>query len=134
MRITENGRYGYQDIGELKLNFALKDGRNIEKNIDLIPLFADLQKNVNIIDLSKSKFGGYADLVIRIERDHLEIDYRLLERKKKQKLEAVSWHESYKREEDRPGTGYQLIQTLTAHPSQYTEHLYPIYHYNFNNK
>ena len=44
MRITENGRYGYQDIGELKLNFTLKDGRNIEKNIDLIPLFTDLQK------------------------------------------------------------------------------------------
>ena len=55
MRITENGRYGYQDIGELKLNFTLKDGRNIEKNIDLIPLFTDLQKDANIIDLSKSK-------------------------------------------------------------------------------
>lgn len=117
--INELGRYGYQ---------------NIRKDIDLKQLFIKLQNNLNIIDLSRSKFGGYADLVIRIERDHLTIDYRLLERKKKQKLEAVSWHESYKREEDRPGTGYRLIQTLTAHPSQYTEHIYPIYHYNFNSK
>ena len=132
--INELGRYGYQNVGKLYLNFTFTNGQNIRKDIDLKQLFIELQNNLNIIDLSRSKFGGYADLVIRIERDHLTIDYRLLERKKKQKLKAVSWHESYKREEDRPGTGYRLIQTLTAHPSQYTEHLYPIYHYNFNSK
>lgn len=135
MKITENGRYGYQDIGELKLNFALKDGRNIEKNINLIPLFADLQKNVNIIDLSKSKFGGYADLVIRIERDHLAIDYRLLERKKRTELSEIEQTQAiYLKNYDRSASNYRLIRELTKDSTQYTEYLYPIYWYNFKDK
>lgn len=135
MRITENGRYGYQDIGELKLNFTLKDGRNIEKNIDLIPLFTDLQKDANIIDLSKSKFGGYADLVIRIERDHLAIDYRLLERKKRTELSEIEQTQAiYLKNYDRSASNYRLIRELTKDSTQYTEYLYPIYWYNFKDK
>lgn len=134
-KITENGRYGYQNANELKLNFTLKDGRNIEKNIDLIPLFADLQKNANIIDLSKSKFGGYADLVIRIERDHLAIDYRLLERKKKTKLSEIEQSQAiYLKNYDRSASNYRLIRELTKDSTQYTEYLYPIYWYNFKDK
>ena len=66
--INELGRYGYQNVGKLYLNFTLKNGQNIRKDIDLKQLFIELQNNLNIIDLSRSKFGGYADLVIRIER------------------------------------------------------------------
>lgn len=125
--IADEGRFGYQSTGVLSLDYTLKNGRRIQEQIDLQPLLNELLENPQLINLSATMFGGYADLVVRIASNRLEVDYRLLERKKKQSSTEMKWEETYNKERDRPSVNYRLIQDLTSDPSQYKEHLYPVF-------
>ncbi len=131
MQIRGGGRYGYQSAGELILDFTMRDGRRVQQTVDLYPLLYELKKNPALIDFAASKFGGYADFVVRITKHDLTMHYRLLERRKKTKLTEMIWDETYKKKKDRAQVNYRLLQDLTAQPIQYTEYLYPIYKYSY---
>ena len=127
MPILGGGRYGYQSAGELSLDFTLKNGRRVQQRIDLRLLLQKLQKNTAMIDLSAGKLGGYTDFVVRIEKNNLAVDYRLLERRKKTKLSEMTWEETYQLKKDRPKINYRLLQDLIADSTQYMGHIYPLF-------
>ena len=83
MQIADGGRFGYQRVGELELDFTLIDGRRIRQHIDMRSLIAKVKTHPQLFDLAASKFGGDADLTVNINKDGLTVDYRLLERRKK---------------------------------------------------
>ena len=131
MQIADGGRFGYQKVGELDLDFTLKDGRRIRQQIDMRPLIAKVRTHPQLIDLAASKFGGYADLMVSINKDGLTVDYRLLERREKSTLREMIWEETYQKRKDRPRIDYRLIEDLTADSSQYREHLYRVFERKF---
>ena len=88
VRRMGGGRLGYKLFFDLTLDFKYKDGREYHEKIDIRPLIQKMVKQHQIFDLSKTKWGGMATLIVRIERDLLAIDYEVREyiRKENPKL------------------------------------------------
>lgn len=81
-------RCGYQDFYILKMDFKFKNGREYHEKIDMRPLIREMVEQHKIFDLTKTKWGGMATLIVRIEQDRLVIDYEVREyiREEKPKL------------------------------------------------
>lgn len=84
VRRLGGGRSGYELFFDLTLDFRFKDGRNFHEKIDIRPLIQELVKKHEIPDMTKTKWGGNAALIIRIEGDGLIIDYEVSEYIKKE--------------------------------------------------
>ncbi len=83
-KLWMGGRLGYQDFYTLTLNFKFKDGREYHEKIDIRPLIQKMVKQHQIFDLSKTKWGGGARLIITINTNRLSIEYLIYERIKKE--------------------------------------------------
>jgi len=77
------GVFGHLDFYTLILDFKFKDGREYHEKIDLKPLIRKMVQKYTIPDLSKTKWGGFATIIIRVERDRIKMDYELSEMIKK---------------------------------------------------
>lgn len=77
-------RCGYQDFYILKMDFKFKNGREYHEKIDMRPLIREMVEQHKIFDLSKTKWGGGARLIITINIDKLSIEYLVYKRIKKE--------------------------------------------------
>ena len=84
VRRMGGGRLGYKLFFDLTLDFKYKDGREYHEKIDIRPLIQKMVKQHQIFDLSKTKWGGGARLIINIKADKLSIEYLIYERIKKE--------------------------------------------------
>lgn len=72
-------RGGYVGFYELTLDFKCKDGREYHERIDVRPLILEMINKHDIPDMTKTKWGGNATLIIQIERDLLKLYYEVSE-------------------------------------------------------
>jgi|GEM_PF-6818702 len=77
------GRAGYTLFYPLIMDFKFKDGREYHENINIEPLIQKMVKNHKIFDLSKTKWGGFATINIKLESNRLVMNYELSEMIKK---------------------------------------------------
>ena len=85
------GRSGYGLFGELVLDFSFKDGRTFHEVLDLRALMRAMLQKYEIYDLSKTKFGGTAEIIIKIDKTRITIDYSLTERKQEEPHFVLSY-------------------------------------------
>ena len=126
LQIADGGRYGYQRTGSLALSFSGKNGKRQQKHIDIKHLLNELPNNTPPVDLASTKFGGLAEVVVRITQNQLLVDYRLLERTQKSELGPRNFGEVHYKTSDKNKLNYRMIRDLTADPALYTEHRYPL--------
>ena len=69
-------RLGNKFVTPLKLDVKLKDGRQFQETIDIEGIFKKIQKNRELPDISKSKYGGSTTLEIHIGEE-FELKYRI---------------------------------------------------------
>lgn len=80
VRRLGGARLGYELFFDLTLDFRFKDGREYHEKIDIRPLIREMVNKYDIPDMSKTKWGGGATLIININDDKLSIVYEVHER------------------------------------------------------
>ena len=78
-KLGNRGRSGYKLFFDLTLDFKYKNGRKYHEKIDIRPLIQKMVEQHKIFDLSKTRWGGYTSLIIKIEPNRLAIDYEVRE-------------------------------------------------------
>ena len=89
------GGSGYARFYTLILDFKFKDGREFHEEINLELLILEMVQKHNIFDLKTTKWGGFAEVNIRVKSDRLILDYNLSEMVKKEYPEMVLYKEHY---------------------------------------
>jgi hypothetical protein len=79
VRRLGGARLGYELFFDLTLDFRFKDGREYHEKIDIRPLIREMVKKHDIPDMTKTKWGGGADLIISINVDKLSMVYEVQE-------------------------------------------------------
>lgn len=79
VRRLGGGRSGYEMFFDLTLDFKFKDGREYHEEIDIRPLIQEMVKKHEIPDMTKTRWGGGATLVININDKKLSMDYEVSE-------------------------------------------------------
>lgn len=80
VRRLGGARSGYELFFDIILDFRFKDGREYHEKIDIRPLIQEMTRKHDIPDMTKTKWGGGAALIININDNKLSIDYEIHER------------------------------------------------------
>lgn len=95
VRQLGGGRSGYELFFDLTMDFRFKDGREYHEKIDIRPLIREMVKKHDIPDMTKTKWGGGAVLVIEIKNDKLSMVYEVYEYIWKENPKLLTFERNY---------------------------------------